>query len=251
MADERVSVQDIAAIVSRDTVIVAKLLQLVNSSFFRLARRVTNVEQAISYLGLATVRSLVLSAEVFSKWPAAPLRILDHTKLQHHALRVAAAAQALSIKSPNANDAVLAALLHDIGYWVLAQECSAKLAESVHLSAAESISIDEAETRVLGASHAEIGAYLLGIWAFPSTIVEAVAHHHAPRRVPQTSFDVLATLSVAHALTETSDADAFTQRLGPRIEVDAQYLDSLHAPFNWSEAQRRVVEALAGEGNAS
>lgn len=251
IADENASVQDIAAIVSRDTVIVAKLLQLVNSSFFRLARRVTKVEQAIAYLGLSTVRNLVLSAEVFSKWPSAAPQILDHAKLQSHALCVAAAAHALSINTPNANDAVLAALLHDIGYWVLAQERSAPLTESQCLSATENIPLDVAETRVLGASHAEIGAYLLGIWGFPSTIVEAVAYHHAPQRVPQTNFDVLATLTVAHALTDTSDAGAFTGSAAPRIEVDEQYLKSLHAPFSWTEAQRRVVEAVAAaKGNA-
>jgi putative nucleotidyltransferase with HDIG domain len=251
MASENVSIQEIAAIVSRDTVIVAKLLQLVNSSFFRLARQVTKVEQAIAYLGLSTVRNLVLSAEVFCKWPASAERpILDHTKLQNHALRVATAAHALTTNTPIANDAVLAALLHDIGYWVLAQERSAALSESLCVSAAEHVSIDVAETRVLGASHAEIGAYLLGIWGFPSTIVEAVAHHHAPRRVPQTSFDVLATLAVAHALTDTSDADAFTASAGPRMEVDVHYLDSLHAPFTWTEAQQRVAEALAAEGTA-
>lgn len=252
IAADNVSIREIAAIVSRDTVIAAKLLQLVNSSFFRLARRVTKVEQAVGYLGLATVRNLVVSAEVFSKWPAGGQREgLDHTKLQRHALRVAAAAHALTVNTPNANDAVLAALLHDIGYWILAQQSSDALGESLRLAVAEGIPLEEAETRVLGASHAEIGAYLLGIWGFPSTIVEAVAHHHAPRRVPQTGFDILAALSVAHALTDSSDADAFATRDVPRIEVDAQYLESLDPPFDWAEAQRRVVEGLAAEGTAT
>lgn len=250
MAAENVSVKEIAAIVSRDTVIAAKLLQLVNSSFFRLARRVTQVDQAVAYLGMVTVRNLVISAEVFCKWPSGERRkTLDPAKLQSHALRVAGATHALTVNTANANDAVLASLLHDIGYWVLAQESPEALAEAARLSAAEAIPLDVAETRVLGASHAEIGAYLLGIWGLPSTIVEAVAYHHAPRRVPQTGFDVLAALSVAHALTDSTDADAFTSSVGLGIEVDAQYLESLHAPFSWAEAQRRVAESLAAEGN--
>ncbi len=252
MGEESVSVREISGIISRDTVIVAKLLQLVNSSFFRLGRRITQVEQAVTYLGLATVRNLVVSAEVFCKWPAsAAAQTLDPAKLQNHALQVAAAAHALTADTANANDAVLAALLHDIGYWILTQERSAALAESLRVSAAEGIPLDAAETRVLGASHAEIGAYLLGIWGLPAAVVEAVAHHHAPRRVPQTSFDVLAALSVAHALTEPSEADAFAGASGPRAEVDAQYLESIHAPFSWADAQQRVAENHAEEGTLS
>jgi putative nucleotidyltransferase with HDIG domain len=161
---------------------------------------------------------------------------------------VAAAAHALTAETTSANDAVLAALLHDIGYWILAQEQSAALAEAVRISATEAIPLHVAETRVLGASHAEIGAYLLGIWGFPATIVEAVAHHHAPQQVPQTSFDVLAALSVAHALTDSTEAEAFAGPVGPRNEIDAAYLESIHAPFSWADAQRRVTETLSDEG---
>lgn len=247
MAVESVSVQEVAQIISRDTVIAAKVLQMVNSAFFRLPRRITSVEQAVTYLGLLPVRNLVISAEVFAKWPATkgPM-VLDLAGLQTHALRVACATQALTAGTATAGDALLAALLHDIGYCVIAQEDPAALDKSMHLSAAESLPLDLAESRVLGASHAQVGAYLLGIWGFPSTIVEAVAHHHAPRQVPQTGFDVLAALSVAHALTEPTEVSAFVGAAVPHSEVDAPYLDSVHAPFSWAEAQRRVSESLAG-----
>lgn len=249
MAVENVSVQEIANIVSSDTVIAAKLLQMVNSAFFRLPRKITSVEQAVTYLGLVSVRNLVVCAEVFSKsLPVRGKHALNVVSLQEHALRVAGATQALTQTLPqgevSANDALLAALLHDIGYLVLAQEQAAALEESLRLSAAEALPLDCAETRVLGASHAEIGAYLLGLWGFSTTIVEAVAHHHAPRRVPQTSFDVLAALSVAHALTDKRECSAFGP-CAPHSEVDPQYLESIRAPFTWADAQRRVTEATA------
>jgi HD-like signal output (HDOD) protein len=94
---------------------------------------------------------------------------------------------------------------------------------------------------VLGASHAEIGAYLLGLWGLPNTIVEAAAYHHRPRVVPQTGFDVLAAVSVAHALTEPTESQAFRYLPTSHLEVDSEYLRAINAPFDWSVAMRRVA----------
>jgi HD-like signal output (HDOD) protein len=145
------------------------------------------------------------------------------------------------------DDVVLAGLLHDIGYWILAQECPKELAECVDLAASRGIELVDAEIEVIGASHASIGAYLLGIWGLPYPVVEAVAHHHAPSVVKQTEFDVLAATAVAHSLTGLGDVSAFNEALVPDTKVDANYLMAVRAPFSWSEAARRVAESLNSE----
>ena len=241
MNDESCSVSQIADLVAGDTIVTAKVLQLVNSSFFRVPRRITTVEQAVGYLGLNTVRNLVISADVFSKWPVRLAEMpLSLESLQGHASQVATIV-ALLVRDPQkSNDAQLAALLHDIGYLLLSHSCAEELRAAVQLAVTESLPMDEAERRVLGASHAEVGAYLLGIWGFPSSIVEAVAHHHSTHRVAQTDFDTLALLSVAHALAEGAENHAFhDSRLG-YSEVAAEYLEGVHAPFAWEEAKARV-----------
>ncbi len=136
---------------------------------------------------------------------------------------------------------MLAGLLHDIGYWVLANECKDALADSLALALAERIPLHEAETRVIGASHAQIGAYLLGIWGLPYPVIEAVAYHHSPQSVPQAEFDALAALAVAHALVPEDDTVAFNAPLTPDPQVDATFLAALQAPFDWLEAQQRVA----------
>ena len=252
MASESSTVTDVARIIARDTIVAGKLLQMVNSAFFRLPRRITTVEQAVGYLGLSTVRNLVVSAEVFSKWPASTIRQSIHLDtLQEHASQVAAVAHALTRSSPIANDTLLAALLHDIGYWVLTQERPIELAEAQRLATAESIPMDQAETRVLGASHAEIGAYLLGIWGFPTSIVEAVAHHHSPSAVVQAEFDTLAALCIAHALAEPRESRAFAGVPVTHTEIDSGYLEIVHAPFSWEEARGRAAAELENGGLSS
>jgi putative nucleotidyltransferase with HDIG domain len=252
MASESSTVTDVARIIARDTIVAGKLLQMVNSAFFRLPRRITTVEQAVGYLGLSTVRNLVVSAEVFSKWPASTIRQSIHLDtLQEHASQVAAVAHALTRSSPIANDTLLAALLHDIGYWVLTQERPIELAEAQRLATAESIPMDQAEARVLGASHAEIGAYLLGIWGFPTSIVEAVAHHHSPSAVVQAEFDTLAALCIAHALAEPRESRAFAGVPVTHTEIDSGYLEIVHAPFSWEEARGRAAAELENGGLSS
>jgi HD-like signal output (HDOD) protein/AmiR/NasT family two-component response regulator len=248
IANEDVETTDVATVIATDSAIAAKVLQLVNSAFFGLSRRMTSIQHAVTFLGFGAICNVVLSAEVFSQWnQVSGSSALDVERLQLHARTVAAAGHALTEKTAIADDVVLAGLLHDIGYWVLAQECPNELAEAVEVAASRGIPLVDAEVEVIGASHAAIGAYLLGIWGLPFSVVEAVAHHHAPWNVKQTSFDVLAATSVAHALTGLGDVSAFNEALVPDEKVNADYLEAVNAPFDWSAAERRVAESLKSE----
>jgi HD-like signal output (HDOD) protein len=245
--DEKVTATEVARVVGTDPSIAARVLQIVNSAFFRLPRRITKIEQAVSYLGFTVIRNIAMSVEIFSQWPSKPFGHLHQAKLQAHVRAVAAAARALTVKTPIADDTMLAGLLHDIGYWVLAEEFSAELGASLELAAATAIPVHEAESRVIGASHAEIGAYLLGIWGLPYPVIEAVAYHHEPQRVTQSYFDVLAALTIAQSLVRADDGSAFGVAVPADSRMDESYLISVKAPFDWSEAQRRVADTTESE----
>lgn len=242
MSDPNAGVGDIAEAVSADPAVTAKVLQMVNSSFFRLARRISRIDQAVSYLGFAAVRNIVMSVEVFSHWRVAPaLADLSPDRLLARAQRVAAAAWALTAGTPIADDALLAGLLHKIGYWVLLQECPEDVARAIAMARSESIALAEAERRVIGASHGEVGAYLLGLWGLPHAVVEAVAFQHAPAQVAHSEFDVLAALVIAEALT-LSDTPLVAGTLERGQVIDEEFVRALALPFDWQEAQRRIAE---------
>jgi putative nucleotidyltransferase with HDIG domain len=245
--NESVTLADVAKLVSADTALAARVLQIVNSAFFRLARRISNVEQAVSYLGFQAIRNLAMSVEIFSRWGGKSCSDVDLEKLQEHVHFVAAAASSLAARTPIADDTLLAGLLHDIGYWVLAQECPKDLSGAVNLAAVEKIPLYEAENIVIGASHAEIGAYLLGIWGLPYPVVEAVAHHHQPARVVQHEFDVLGALVIGHSLAVADDASAFGAAITPDRKIEPQYLTSVKAPFTWEDAMQRVAATTSTE----
>ncbi|HKN39585.1 MAG TPA: HDOD domain-containing protein [Acidimicrobiia bacterium] len=160
---------EIAAVVCRDPALAAKILQLVNSSFFGLPRQVTALPEAVACLGVATLRSLVLSTEAMSLFrPAARAAGFDVDGLSARA--AATATEAARLAAPEyRSDAFTAGLLSDVGLVLLAAK------------APELLRRDEAE---LGFTHGAAGAYLLGLWGLPPGVVEAVAFHHEPPGAP-------------------------------------------------------------------
>ena len=247
MADPNVSVREVARIIHEDPAVAAKVLQLVNSAFFRLARRITSIEQAVGYLGFNAIRTLVMSVEVFSAWRSdAAVCELTPARLQERAHRVAAGTRALAHGTAFADDALMAGLLHNIGYWVLLQECPQQMQRAIDVARTHGISLHAAEEDVIGASHAAIGAYLLGVWGLPYSVIEAVGFQHCPQRVSQTRFDVLAALVIAQTLQATGEPLIHGAMEHCETAVDARYLQALQAPFDWSEAQQRVC-ATNGE----
>jgi HD-like signal output (HDOD) protein len=246
LAQPSVTAGEVGDIVNADAAIASKVLQITNSAFFRLRKPMVRIKDAVTYLGFATIRNLVLSAEIFSQWksPQNPLSV-DPERLQNHAQLAAAACKSLAGGRASPDDAWLAGLLHDIGYWVLVQECPDELARALELSRDQHLPLVECERLTTGATHAEIGAYLLGLWGLPYSIVEAVALHHAPASVTPHGYDLLGALAVSHALLESSGAHGLIDSGNADPGVDAGYLTSLNAPFDWDEARRRVQAATS------
>ena len=132
------TLQEVAALVSADSAMAARVLQIVNSAFFRLARRITNIEQAVNYLGFTAIRNLAVSRrDLCAMAQRRPRGVLDLHKLQSHAHAVASVASSLTAGTLIADDTMLAGLLHDIGYWILAQECPADLHQATELAASQ------------------------------------------------------------------------------------------------------------------
>jgi HD-like signal output (HDOD) protein len=239
MARGDATVQDVSRVISADSAIAAKVLQIVNSAFFRLARRVTKIEQAVTYLGFLAIRNIAMSIELFSQWERGKLpEGFDPEQLQLQAQKIATVARALTANTPLVDDAMLSGLLHNIGYCVLVLECPDDMARATQLAHEQGIAIHEAQRQVIGATHAEVGAYLLGIWGLPYQIIEAVAFQHSARSVNQASFDVLAALAVAQVLVSADNAETIEGVPGD------EYLQSVNAPFDWAEAKRRAEKAL-------
>ena len=196
------SLEDIIDIVQQDSGIVARLLQLVNSAFLAPAHPISTAADAVRYLGSNMLRSLVLATEAFRLFEdRANSRSISLNTVQKHALQTAEVA--MKIAPRNLRERVFAAaVLHDIGISVLAAEMP-EAWQHISLEAKRSgRPVVEVEQEVLQVTHAEVGAYLLGIWGLPREIVETAAYHHQPSRISNPSFDVLGAVHIANSLVD-------------------------------------------------
>jgi len=101
---------------------------------------------------------------------------------------------------------VVAALLHDVGSLVLSCKMPEAFCAARTMAIERGCKVFEAEEMLLGTSHAEIGAYLLGLWGLPNIAVEVIAHHHRPERIPHAGFDSTVAVFVADLLDEELEA---------------------------------------------
>jgi len=205
--DPDASVEKVAEIIEQDVAMAAKVLQLVNSAFFGLARRVTTLQTAVGYLGVETIKNLALASEAFRVFMPHPrVPVSECEDIQRHAHRAAAIAAMLPLDPANRESTVVAALLHDVGSLVIGSTMPDVYCSARAIAAERGCKVFEAEEELLGTSHAEIGAYLLGLWGLPNIAVEAIAHHHRPDRIPHSDFDCTVAVYVADLLDEQLEA---------------------------------------------
>jgi HD-like signal output (HDOD) protein len=251
LSHRNVTPKKICAVIEADAAITAKVMQLANCALFHHGERVRNMEQALVRLGFLGVRNLVLCTEVLAGWNRQAGGNFDLDSMQAHVQRVARVVAALTAGTPYRDEAVLAAFLHDIGYWVLAQERPQELDQAAAVAVSADVPMHEAERRVLGTCHAEIGAYLLGLWGMPNTLVEAIAYHHTPERAAVRRFNTLSALAAALALSGTDDSDAFQSPPRRNDVVGQDFFDQLDgSPFDWVEAEKIAMGCLAEQDPA-
>lgn len=181
LASPNSSIADVARVVERDSGLCAKILQVANSAFFGLGRKVTSVAEATTYLGAVTLKNLALALDSFPQFARAGSCDGEALReLQAHSLSVGLLARRLvgAKNSRRADEAFVASMLHDVGHAVLAMRRDPAAAAA-------------------GAEHAALGAYLLGIWALPLPVIEAVAHHEEPGAIGHSAFEVVDAVYLA------------------------------------------------------
>jgi HD-like signal output (HDOD) protein/ActR/RegA family two-component response regulator len=204
------SPNQIGAIISKDIAISAKVLQLVNSAFFGLRRRVGDVEQAVALLGIDTIKALVLTAGVFQEFTKSEMSEFAVHELYAHSLHVGNAslrvAKRILPDQKMIDEAMMAGVMHDLGKIILIRNHADAYREIRRQSEVEGRRLCAVEQEFLGVTHAEIGAYVLGLWGLSDSIVEAAAFHHNPTACVQQSLSVLSTVYLTNALSLQSDA---------------------------------------------
>lgn len=233
---EELNVQELAQKVSLDLALTAKTLRYANSAYYSTMIKVTTVQQAISLLGLSTVRQIVMTAALSGCFPENNCKGFSHKDFWRHSNAVAIAAKILARRlNLNTDVAFTAGLLHDIGALVLAT-CYTQSYEQVLLYRQEQATTQfEAERHLIHIDHAAIGEALARQWNFSDMMIKAIAGHHQPEK-PGLGF--LATIihvadGIAHALGATMTPDLappeITGQSWESLDLDQALLDEVLA----------------------
>jgi len=208
LRSEESSVDRVGALISRDVSMTAKVLQLVNSSFFGLRVHVADGMHAAALLGLNTLKPLVLTASIFRQLEESRVSKDFLEKVFAHSMAVAGKAKQIAkeegLDPETVDNTFIVGTLHDVGKIVLADNFGHEYTTLCHQAWAQKVPISQLEIEEYSVSHADIGGYLLGLWGLPQEIVEAVAYHHSPAECGVDYFVPLTAIHVANGLTNTT-----------------------------------------------
>ncbi len=220
-------IDEVVEVVESDMALTVKLFQLVNSASYGLSRTIQEVRDAVSYLGMNTVRNLAVSVEVFRSMATVPAQHAEFVQnLQTHATLVAGTARQLVLVREQANEAYVAGLLHDIGLLALVSYLPDQFSELHQAAELSNLPISELEVDIVGAKHADLGAYLLNLWGLPYGVVEAVARHHDAVNLSQRKMDPTHAVCIADAIV-SSHSQGLGLRESDEAALDTSYLDEL------------------------
>lgn len=241
------SMDQIADIIMTDTNLTARLLKVVNSSFYGFPRHIENISQAITLIGMRELRDLTLATCVLSIFKGIPVELATMETFWQHSIGCGLAARALAARldSDHKPETIfVAGLLHDIGRLVIYLQVP-QLGREINLrSRANKMSLYESEKAVLGFCHAEVGGLLLEKWNLPEILVEAVQYHHRPTEasdqnavaadlVHAANFAIHNTVYSAATVSVAAPLDPHVwSRLGLATDILPHILDEVHHHFD-------------------
>lgn len=221
LRSDDVSIKDIGKIIAKDISMSAKILQLVNSAFFGVRYTVSDPAQAVNYLGIKTIRTLVFSIGLFSQFDEKTMRKYDLVNLWTHSLDVGRLAKKIYLdqtgQEKKSGDGLMAGMLHDIGKLIIISNFPDEFGETREKSRNNGIPLYVAEIDVLGTSHAEVGSYLLGLWGLQQDTIEAIYYHHRPSKSGDESFSLVTAVHSANCIVQNDITSL----------LDVEYLETL------------------------
>jgi len=246
------SLEVIGGIIEQDMGMTANILKVVNSAFFGLPRKIEKPAQAVSLLGLDVVKALVLSFQLFSSFDLRRIKGFSFDLLWKHSVTTGGLAKLIAqeegLDRKSVDDAFFAGMLHDVGKLPLSSFAPEQYNHILEQVREKDQLLWEVEFEILGTSHAEAGAYLMGLWGMPESVISAIAFHHRPSRLPEDAFSPLTAVHAANIIEH--ELIVHNQNYA-RPQWDTEYLSRLGMGERipaWTEACKANLEQGESDG---
>jgi len=245
-------IEAVVRIIELDPALTGRVLQFANSAASWSVTKIGTVRQATTRLGAGTVLQVAVACAVQKRlMHSLPEFEIAEGEIWRHSVAAAVAVEALRpvCRVPAPPEAFTAALLHDVGKLVLAQELRSDALEVLKRAQTEDgLTLVQAEAEILEITHADVGGMVCEHWGLPIGIVRGVTHHHDPLAAPQQHVSISRIVQLADWVAKVAGAgfgrttpppeDYATALAG--LELSEQQFELLTA-----EVQLRLAAALA------
>jgi HD-like signal output (HDOD) protein/ActR/RegA family two-component response regulator len=225
--EKSLSMEQVSDVISEEPSLIAKILQITNTSFFVNARHVESINEAITRLGIDLVCSVVMAAEAYSNVEETPgYSIVDE---QNHCLSTARFAASM-VEPSLRKETILVGLLHNIGKCILSKISPESMDAYIKQRVIGGGNID-LEQKLFMADHTQLAGYLLHLWNFSYSLIENIVLHHQPVKLMEKSFGSGAAVYVASRIIREQTVDeAFVEHfnIADKLEVwQSKYVNYL------------------------
>lgn len=244
-SDPNAGAAEMKRVLEADAALSARVLRCVNSSAYGVRMKITNLQQAVAYLGLKQIRNLAMTAgvaDLFKNDDAiGPYR---RGQLWRHLVSVGIGARmvAMRLRFSNFEDVFLAGLLHDLGI-ILEDQYGHRAFCQLLQALRPEVSLVEAERLAMGFDHAVLGQCVAEEWRFPEPVRATMGYHHNSGAYQGPSADVVRCVEVANLLCSLKGITAMgiTLRLGPLDGVRALALTKQDLVVMASDLDRELA----------
>jgi HD-like signal output (HDOD) protein len=182
VSDDLTSVGRIEKVVENDPAISAKILSVANSVFFGVKTQTRTLDNAIMRIGFDNLKSIALGISLMTVLQDGKIgKVFDYKRIYNHSVTVGFVARLLGrkLKMDFSDEMMINGMLHDLGYLIM-NKFFPEMYREVLAAFEKGKSLIEAETEVLGFTHADIGHWLAEKWNLPNAVLDTTLYHHAP-----------------------------------------------------------------------
>lgn len=178
-------VDELTRIITTDQALTAKMLQIANSGFYGLPKKICSIERALTVLGTNVVKNIALSFVIATDLRSAETGGFDFNSYWRHCVTTAVAAELLcQTLERRSDDIFVTALLENVGMLIIALNKKEAYRRSTDDDLCEE-RIVAYERRTLGFDHQQVGSVLTDSWGLPKRVSEPIMYHHDPQSAPE------------------------------------------------------------------